>query len=63
MRLPGSLQGKLALGLELTALWLAKAFATATLLRSEMNEVFDSALEETAQRILPLAVLDILNRD
>jgi len=29
----------------------------------EMNEVFDSALEETAQRILPLAVTDILNRE
>ena len=28
-----------------------------------MNEVFDSALEETAQRILPLAVTDILNRE
>src|SRR5690606_5242782 len=33
------------------------------LLRSEMNEVFDSALEETAQRILPLAALDIIGRD
>ncbi|SHL46581.1 two-component system, OmpR family, sensor kinase [Roseovarius marisflavi] len=65
MRLPGSLQGRLALGLGLglAVLWLATAFATATLLRSEMNEVFDSALEETAQRILPLAVLDILDRD
>jgi hypothetical protein len=31
--------------------------------RHEMNEVFDSALEETAQRILPLAVTDILNRE
>lgn len=65
MKLPGSLQGKLALGLGLglTVVWLATALATATLLRSEMNEVFDSALEETAQRILPLAVLDILDRD
>lgn len=27
-----------------------------------MDEVFDSALEETAQRILPLAVLDIIDR-
>ncbi|SLN70943.1 Sensor protein QseC [Roseovarius gaetbuli] len=65
MRLPGSLQGKLALGLGLglTILWLATALVTATLLRGEMDEVFDSALEETAQRILPLAVLDILNRD
>ncbi len=28
-----------------------------------MDEVFDSALEETAQRLLPLAVPDILSRD
>jgi two-component system OmpR family sensor kinase len=29
----------------------------------ELNEAFDSALEETAQRILPLAVLEISNRE
>ena len=29
-------------------------------LRDEMEEVFDSALQETAQRILPLAVADVL---
>lgn len=65
MRGLGSLQGKLALGLGLglTLVWLATALVTATLLRGEMDEVFDSALEETAQRILPLAVLDILDRD
>lgn len=65
MTLPGSLQGRLALalGLGLTLLWLLTAWATAALLRAEMNEVFDSALEETAQRILPLAVLDILDRE
>jgi len=65
MKPPGSLQGRLALilGLGLTALWLITAWATATLLRSEMNEVFDSALEETAQRLLPLAVIDILGRE
>ncbi len=65
MRWPRSLQGRLALGLGLglTLVWLAVAWATATLLRHEMNEVFDSALEETGQRILPLAVLEILDRD
>ena len=65
MRMPGSLQGRLALalGLGLTVLWLATTWATATLLRSEMNEVFDSTLEETAQRILPLVVLDIISRE
>lgn len=65
MRMPGSLQGRLALalGLGLTVLWLVTAWATSTLLRSEMNEVFDSTLEETAQRILPLVVLDIISRE
>ncbi len=63
--MPRSLQGRLALtlGLGLTVLWLFTAWATVTLLRHEMNEVFDSALEETAQRILPLAVLDIIDRE
>jgi two-component system OmpR family sensor kinase len=28
-----------------------------------MNEVFDSALQETGQRILQLAVIDILGRE
>ena len=65
MRMPGSLQGRLALalGVGLMALWLATAWATATLLRHEMNEVFDSTLEETAQRILPVVALDIISRD
>ncbi len=61
----GSLQGRLALalGLGLTSLWLITALTTASLLRSEMDEVFDSTLEETAQRILPLVVLDIISRE
>ncbi|HEY9056836.1 MAG TPA: ATP-binding protein [Aurantimonas sp.] len=65
MRWPSSLQGRLALGLGLglALLWLATAWATATILRGEMDEVFDSALEETAQRILPLAVMDIIGRE
>jgi two-component system OmpR family sensor kinase len=65
MRVPSSLQGRLALalGAGLTLLWLLTAWATITLLKAEMSEVFDSALEETAQRLLPLAVLDILGRE
>ena len=47
----------------MTLLWVAAATVTANILRHEMNEVFDSALEETAQRILPLAVQDIVGRD
>lgn len=65
MTLPASLQGRLALalGVGLSVLWLLTAWATATLLRHEMDEVFDSTLEETAQRILPLVVLDIISRE
>lgn len=46
-----------------TLLWLLGVVASGLVARHEMNEVFDSALEETAQRILPLAVTDILNRE
>ncbi|MGE4411195.1 MAG: ATP-binding protein [Sphingobium sp.] len=65
MRWPGSLQARLglSLGLVLTVLWLAAATVTAVIVRDEMNEVFDSALRETAERILPLAVTDIVGRE
>lgn len=65
MSSPRSLQGRLALGLGLglILLWLAGAWLTAALLRAEMDEVFDATLEETAQRVLPLAVLEILDSD
>lgn len=60
-----SLQGRLGVGLTLgvTLLWLVAALASNLALRSELDKSFDSALEETAQRILPLAVTEILNRD
>lgn len=55
------------LGLSLTigiiVLWLLGVAAAGLVARYKMNEVFDSALEETAQRILPLAVTEILNRE
>lgn len=65
MRPPRSLQGRLGLwlGIALTVLWVAAATVTAVIARGEIEEVFDSALQETAQRILPLAVVDILNRE
>lgn len=65
MRMPRSLQARLALviGVCVTLLWAGAATLTATLLRHEMDEVFDSTLQETAERILPLAVRDIVNRD
>lgn len=65
MKLPRSLQARLGLsvGLVLTILWLLAASITAIIVRAEMDEVFDSALREIAERILPLAVTDIVGRD
>ena len=65
MKWPASLQARLglSLGLVLTVLWLLAASVTAVIVRGEMDEVFDSALRETAERILPLAVTDIVGRE
>lgn len=65
MRMPRSLQARLgiSLGVLLTLLWIGAASITAIGLRHEIDEVFDSALQETAQRLLPLAVIDILGRE
>ncbi|MEJ6479112.1 MAG: two-component sensor histidine kinase, partial [Octadecabacter sp.] len=64
MRFPRSLQARLglSLGIVLTLLWIGTATVTAVNLRHEMDEVFDSALQETAQRLLPLAVQEIVGR-
>lgn len=64
MRAPASLRGRLALwlGLALVALWLATALLTAGLMRRELDALFDSALQESAERLLPLAVNDVLGR-
>lgn len=65
MKRPRSLQRRLALSLGalLTVLWLGAAWGTAVLARQAIEEVFDAALQETAQRILPLAMADVLGRD
>jgi two-component system OmpR family sensor kinase len=57
------LRSALTLSLAITLVWAAAAAITWHLLRREMNEVFDSALQETGQRILQLAVIDVLGRD
>lgn len=60
-----SLQARLALmlGVGVTALWVGSATVTLRILHGELDEVFDSTLEETAQRILPLAVMEIMGRE
>lgn len=65
MKLPTSIRFRAALSLSLvvTLLWLAAAAVTSRLLSNEMSEVFDSALQETGQRILQLAVIDVLGRE
>ncbi|MEC9345396.1 MAG: ATP-binding protein [Pseudomonadota bacterium] len=59
-----SLQRRLALGLGacMVAMGLLSALASGIALHHELGEAFDSALEETAQRILPLALADLRTR-
>ena len=57
------LRSALVLSGIVTLLWLATAGITARLLSDELEVVFDSALQETGQRILQLAVVDVLNRE
>jgi two-component system OmpR family sensor kinase len=61
----GSLRARLALGLTLglVAFWALGAVWALTALRRQTDALFDSALQETAQRVLPLAVMDHLSRD
>lgn len=64
MRVPSlRLRAVLALSLGITVLWLAAAALTLHILTREMGEVFDSALQETGQRVLQLAVVDVLSRE
>lgn len=60
-----SLQGRIALllGGLLLCLWAASVMLTSRQVRAEIESLFDSALQETAQRILPLAVADILENN
>ncbi|WP_238121064.1 MULTISPECIES: sensor histidine kinase [unclassified Xanthobacter] len=60
-----SLRRRLSLSLAVTvsALWLAAAIVAGDVLRREIDEVFDSALQEVAQRVLPLAYAELLARE
>ncbi len=65
MRAATSLQKQLVFGLTLgiVLLWLVAAAVSGVIIQRRLDEAFDNAMQETAQRILPLAVLDILNRE
>jgi two-component system, OmpR family, sensor kinase len=58
---PWSMNRRLVLVLTsvIAVLWIAGVAASAIMMRHEIDEVFDSVLQETAQRILPLAADDI----
>lgn len=49
--------------LMLLALWLGVVASVAWVLEHETNEIFDSSLQETSQRILALAVRELLLQD
>ncbi len=65
MRRMKSLQWRLSASLAtgLAVIWVIAAITTMQIIKNEMIEVFDAALQETAQRILPLAVNDIMERE
>ena len=53
----------LLLTLAMAGLWLAGSGAAILSMRHELDEAFDSALQETAQRLLPLAVDDLFEHE
>lgn len=62
---PISLQKRLGLGLTLglVVLWLIATALTAVIVSFTLNKTLDSSLEEVGQRILSLAVVEIINRE
>jgi two-component system OmpR family sensor kinase len=49
----------ISLSIGILILWLIAAVISSLIVRHELDEAFDSALQETAQRLLSIAVLDI----
>src|SRR5699024_9125277 len=62
---PISLQRRLGVGLTLgvVSLWLVATALTVFIVQHAIDKTLDSSLEETAQRILSLAVVEIFNRE
>lgn len=65
MKGPRSLQSRLSLfiGLGVAILWIVTAGLTAKVVNRRIDKVFDSSMQEAAQRLLPLAVVDIIGRE
>ncbi|MCE1235759.1 MAG: ATP-binding protein [Hyphomicrobiales bacterium] len=64
-RRPWSLGRRMGLGLSVAIVvsWLTAAGVAGLVLKHEIDTVFDSALQEVAQRILPLAYSELLSRE
>jgi two-component system OmpR family sensor kinase len=62
---PRSLAGQLMLWITaiITLLWLVAVGFGAVVMHDEFGEIFDSSLQETAERLVPLVVDDMLNWD
>lgn len=60
-----SITGRLILALTFgtAAFWVIAALGSSYVFNEELNETFDLALRETAQRLLPLAIDDVASRD
>ena len=65
MSRPRSLRRDLSVGVALgvAVLWMAALLLAGGILRHELNEVSDSALQEAAERILSIAVVELTNSD
>ena len=65
MKAPISLQRRLGVGITLgvVLLWLIATSLTAFIVGYTLNKTLDSSLEEVAQRMLSLAVVEIFNRE
>lgn len=65
MKATASLQKQLVYGLTLgiVVFWLVASVMSGLVVQRRLDTAFDNAMQEAAQRILPLAILDILNRE
>ena len=65
MKIMQSLRGQLAVGVSaiLVVLWLVAVMGSAFVIKGEIDESFDAALQETGERILPLAVVELIASD
>jgi len=60
-----SLRGQIAVGVSvmLVVLWLLAVLGSGFVIKDEIDESFDAALQETGERILPLAVVELIGSD